>query len=126
MALASWKNVYQDVKDAYIGSIKIQDLASNALKGITNVDIDLKVGSGTNTISLYYKGKVVDSIKKPEDENNASKWAEITERFVEKAIEKSPKASENDFNIFDVTVQEIPKILDEDSKLNVIIIIGDD
>ena len=116
MALASWKNVYQDVKDAYIGSIKIQDLASNALKGITNVDIDLKVGSGTNTISLYYKGKVVDSIKKPEDENNASKWAEITERFVEKAIEKSPKASENDFMIFDSMAKEIPNILDNDSK----------
>ena len=116
VAVASWKSVYQDVKDTYIGSIKIQDLASAALKGLSNIDNELKVGSGTNTISLYYKGKVIDSIKKPEDENDASKWADITKRFIDKAIEKSPKASENDFMIFDAIAKEIPKILDEDSK----------
>lgn len=113
---ASWKNVYQSVKDTYIGSVKIQDLASVTLKGLNKIDKDLHVGSGANSITLYYKGKVIDSVSTPEDENDASKWGEITQRFIDKAIEKSNKASENDFKIFDVTVQEIPKILDEDSK----------
>ena len=116
VAVASWQNVYQDIKDAYINSVKIQDLASSALKGLSNIDDDLRVGSGTNTITLYYKGKVVDSLKKPDDENDASKWAEITKRFVDKAVEKSSRASKNDFMIFDEMAKEIPEILDENSK----------
>ena len=116
ITLASWKSVYQDVKGAYIGTIKIQDLASSALKGLNNIDKDLIVGSGTNTITLYYKGKVIVSLKKPEDENDANKWAEITQRFIDKAVEISVKASENDFMIFDALAKEIPKILDADSK----------
>ncbi len=116
VASASWKNVYQNVKDAYIGSIKIQDLASSALKGLNNIDKDLRVGSGAKTITLYYKGRVIDSLKKPDDENDAGKWAEITQRFIDKAIEKSAKASENDFMIFDAMAKEMPKILDDDSK----------
>ena len=116
IAFASWKNVYQEVKDAYVGNVKIQDLASNALKGLNNIDKNLTVGSGMNTVTLYYKGAVIDSLKNPEDENDASKWGEITKRFVDKAVEKSKKASEKDFMIFDTLAKEMPKILDEDSK----------
>ncbi len=116
IAFASWKNVYQDVKDAYIGSVKIQDLASSALIGLGHIDKNLRVGSGINTITLYYKGKVVDSLKKPEDENDADKWDEITQRFIDRAIEKSQVASEKDFMIFDTMAKEMIKILDEDSK----------
>ena len=50
--VASWKNVYQDVKDTYVGSIKIQDLASASLKGLNNIDKDLTVGSGVESITL--------------------------------------------------------------------------
>lgn len=116
IVFASWENVYQSVIDTYIGNIKVHDLASVSLKGLNNIDKNLNVGSGINSITLYYKGRVIDTVKKPENENDVLKWGEITRRFIDKAIEKSTKALESDFMIFDVMAREIPKILDEDSK----------
>lgn len=116
IAVASWQNVYQEVKDAYVGDVKIQELVSKALKGLNKIDKDLNVGSGVKSVTLYYKGQVVDSVNVPDDENDVSKWAEITARFVDKAIEKSSKAQEKDFMIFDAIASEIPKVLDKDSK----------
>lgn len=116
IVFASWENVYQEVKKAYVYNINIQDLASASLKGLNDIDKDLNVGSGAKSITLYYKGRVIDTINKPEDENDVLKWGEITRRFIDKAVEKSVKASENDFKIFDAMAKEMPKILDDDSK----------
>ena len=112
---ASWEKLYQNTKDTYVGDVKIQDLATAALKGLNNIDKNLSIGSGVQSITLYYKGKVVYNVAKP-DNDDASKWGEITQRLVDKAIEKSAKASENDFKIFDAMASELPRILDEDSK----------
>ncbi|MBR1948254.1 MAG: hypothetical protein IKA30_00505, partial [Alphaproteobacteria bacterium] len=111
---ASWEIVYQNVKDTYVDNITIQEIASSALKGLSNADKNLTVGGGVNTITLYYKGRVIDTVNTPDD--NANKWAEITKRFIDKSLEKSSVASQNDFMIFDMVAGEIPKALDGDSK----------
>ena len=116
IACASWQNVYQDVKNAYIGEVKIQDVAVIALKGLKKIDGDLNVGNGVKSISLYYKGRIIDTVAKPDDDNDAEKWAEITKRFIRKAVEQSPIAQEKDFMIFDALAEEIPGVLDRDSK----------
>ena len=50
---ASWEIVYQNVKDTYVDNITIQEIASSALKGLSNADKNLTVGGGVNTITLY-------------------------------------------------------------------------
>jgi hypothetical protein len=115
IVLASWEDVYQNIQNTYIGKVEIEDLASAALKGLNTIDKDLNIGNGAKSISLYYKGRVIDSVSKPED-GDVVKWGEITRRFVDKAIEKSKKVAEKDFEVFDAMARAIPDVLDDDSK----------
>lgn len=111
----AWGEIYQQIVDTYVYTTSAEDLAIAALKGLNKVDGKLNVGNDSSRITLYFDGKVVEVLRKPE-KNDYKKWGDITEKMIEAAIESSRKASSRDFEITDILAQEAVKILDKDSK----------
>lgn len=111
----NWQNIYAQIRDAYIGEIKTDKLAVAALKGINNLDKNLKIADDNTRITLYYKGKVVKVLRKADEDDN-KKWGDISEEFIEAARRVSPRAEEKSFLIVDEMAKGILNILDVDSE----------
>lgn len=114
--VSPWHNIYAQVQQNYVYEISVEDLAAAALKGLHLIDKDLQTGNGSSRITLYYKGKVVKVLRKPENKNDARAWGNLSEQIIAAAEEKSPTARERDFEAMDVLAAEMVKILDKDSK----------
>lgn len=113
---SDWQNIYSQIKSNYINEITIAQLASSALKNISSIDPQLRFADDNTRITLYYKGKVIKVLRKPDDPNNSEKWGKITNEIVSAAESASPKADEKSFKITDELAKGILKVLDTDSE----------
>ncbi len=113
---SDWANVYEQVKQAYVYEVTIEDLAVAALKGINKVDKDLRLGNDGARVTLYYKGKVIKVLRKPEDKNDAKLWGGLSDEILSAAEENSARAAGHNFETPDILAAEMVKILDKDSK----------
>ena len=112
-----WAVVYSQIKDNYLGEIKISTLATAALKGINEVDKYLHLADDDTRLTLYYKGKVVKVARKPQDWEDFVSWGNITASIIEAARNTSPVADEKSFQIDDALARSLVKVLDKDSKV---------
>ena len=110
-----WSNVYQQVKESYVFDTSYNDLAVAALKGLKKIDKNLTLADDNKRLTLYYKGKVVKVVGKPETED-ALAWGSLTDDMIEQAINVSDKAEQINFEISAKLAEEMVKILDKDSK----------
>ncbi len=113
--VSPWQKIYAGVREAYVGDVKIADLAVAALKGLKKIDKNLTVANDNKRISLYYKGRVVKVISKPESDN-AGDWAKVTENMMAAAEEKSAQLQKQNFEVIAITAREMLPLLDDDSK----------
>ena len=113
--ISPWSNIYYQVEESYVYDITYEKLAISALKGIKKADKDLTVGDDNKRITLYYKGKVVKVVGKPEPDN-VSAWGKLTDDVIEEAIAVSKKTEQRSFEIQAIMLTEMVKILDKDSK----------
>lgn len=114
---ADWAQIYAQVKENYIGEVKISNLAATALKGVNTVDKYLHLADDNTRLTLYYKGKVVKVLRKPEDLEDSASWGNITAQMLQKARQVSPLADEKSFMLDDALGESMVKILDKDSKV---------
>ena len=113
---AAWKDVYTQVSEAYVGKVSVENLAVAALKGLHNIDKEVTVANDSSYVTLYYKGKVAEALRKPREKNDAAAWGTLTEKIVARAAEVSALASEKDFKTEDVLAEAMVSVLDKDSK----------
>lgn len=113
----NWAEVYAQIKENYLGEVKISTLATTALKGINEVDKHLHLADDDSRLTLYYKGKVVKVARKPQDMEDVNAWGNITTTMIEAARNSSPKADEKSFQIDDALAHSLVKVLDKDSKV---------
>ena len=104
-----WTNMYNEVKDAFVYDVNAEKLVIDLLKGLNKVDKSLRVGDDSSRISLYYQGKVVKVVRKPENRNDVSVWGNLTKQMIDAAMDASPIASEVDFNIENIIAPEMVK-----------------
>ncbi len=112
----SWSDIYQEVINAFVYDVEVESLAINVLKGLNKVDKHLRIGNDSSRVTLYYRGKVVKVLRKPENRKDVSIWGNITTQMIDAAVETSSLASEIDFKIESIVVAEMIKSLDKDSK----------
>ncbi len=113
---ADWAGVFERAQQAYVYDVAVEDLAIAALKGVNKVDKDLRLGNDGARVTLYYKGRVIKVLRKPEDKNDASRWGALSEEILAAAEEKSTIAATRNFETTDIIAAEMVKILDKDSK----------
>ncbi len=112
-----WGNFYKKIIDAYVYEVSAEDLVVATLKGLNKVDNKLRVGNDSSRITLYYSGKVVKTIRKPQDANDVAEWGNLTYQIIDAAVNSSSEASRRDFEVMDILAAEMVKILDKDSKI---------
>ena len=110
-----WQNVYSEIKKNYIKDLNCENLAVAALKGINNIDKNLKLANDNTRISIYYKRKVVKVLRKPEDVNDDKSWGHLSAEVIKAAVSASPIVDEKSFKIADEMAKGILNILDKDS-----------
>ncbi len=114
--VSEWENIYKQVSDSYVYYVSIEDLAVAGMKGIKEVDNKLTVADDASRITLYYNGRVVKVLRKPENENDAGAWGKVTSEIIAEAAKKSKKANLRDFELTDFMAKSMITILDKDSK----------
>ena len=111
-----WRKIYTQVPEAYVYNVTPEELAVAALKSLHRVDKNLTVGNDKTRLTLYYKGKVVKVLRKPEDRQDAASWAELSTMMSLAAAEYSPIAGQRDFELPDIMAAGMVRVLDKDSK----------
>lgn len=113
---ASWAEIYRQVSKSSIEDVSVEKLAVAALKGVSKADKNLRLADDDTRLTLYYKGRVVKVLRKPEDRSDARAWGKITAQIEEVVRQKSEQAALRDFEMPSLLGSEIVKVLDKDSK----------
>lgn len=111
-----WQNIYSQIKTAYINEITIAQLATASLKNISAVDSKLRIADDNTRITLYYQGKVIKVLRKPDNPNDAKTYGDIAAKVISAAETASPEADEKSFKITDELAKGILKVLDNNSE----------
>lgn len=112
----NWQILISQVPQHYFLPISVEQNVVWLTKSLKALDENLTVADDDDKITLYYKGKVVKSLYKPEDRNNIDKWVELSGELLNTALNKSAIAAKHDFEVFDLMMAYYVKNLDKDSK----------
>ncbi len=96
--------------------VSAAETAVCVLKNISAADKNLRLGDDKNKISLYYRGRLVKSIYKPETNSDAAAWAELGGEVLDLALAKSTAARRQDFELIDVMMKASGRCFDKDTK----------
>lgn len=107
--------LYASIGEQSANEIAPSYTAMAFLKNIQELDGNLRVANDDDKISLYYKGILVKSLRKPQDENPES-WANISGEILDLAYKKSAKARNMDFEAVDIILNKAVKSLGKDTK----------
>lgn len=111
-----YADVYSMVKDEYIGEVDIKKLAEDGVNGLAKINDKIKIANGDKSISLYYNGKMIKTIVKPKDKNNAKDWAVFTKKMIDAAVSASPDIKAKDFEMSEYILIGMVEGLDKDTK----------
>ena len=100
----------------YVQPITSAQTAVYFLKSIGQLDKNLRVGNDDDKISLYYRGRLVKSLYKPESDNDVAAWADLCGEVLDLTYQSSREAQTNDFKAFDLIMNSFVANLDKDSK----------
>lgn len=119
-----YAKIYDIVKNEYLYNVDVQQLAESGVDGLADMDDRIKMAKGTNSISLYYNGKVAKTIVKPTNPNNIDDWGEFTVKLINAAIEASPKVKAKDFETAEYVLISMFRNLDKDTRYHPYLEIG--
>jgi len=108
--------LFEQVPKQSVDSISTEDVAIIILKAINVLDKNLRVANDNNKISLYYKTRLIKSLYKPKDRNDAKLWADLAGNIFDMAINVSSKAKKYDFEAFDNIMLYAIKDMGKDAK----------
>jgi len=104
------------VPEQYVFPLEIEQNAIWVFKSIKALDKNLLIADDNDKVTLYYKGKIIKSIYKPQNRNDTEYWANIGAELLDLAFEKSAKAAKKDFEAIDIMMNEYVRNLDKDTK----------
>lgn len=112
-----YQQVYSNISNKYAVPTTATQAAMMTLKAMPKVDKNLAVADDGKRVSLYYKSRIIKSFLKPQEENDATKAAQLTTKVIKAAQEISPVAATKDFDIVDILLENGLKMgLDGDSQ----------
>lgn len=111
-----WQILLKQIPEQYILSVDVEQNAIWLLKSLKSLDKNFTVADDKNKLTLYYKGKVLKSLYKPEDKNDIEKWNSICTEFTDLIFKNSSIAANHDFEATDLIMHSYIKNLDKDSK----------
>lgn len=113
------REIYTKIPEVYVRPISTETAAVNLLKGIHEVDKQLRIGNDDTRMSLYYKGRLLKSLYKPKDRNDVGQWIDLSAELLDEAADKSSLAAKHDFEMPDLMMKSAIKQYDKDSKFYV-------
>lgn len=96
-------------------AISMSETAVCVLKNISVLDKNLRLGDDRDKLSLYYQGRLVKSLRKPEDAE-ADAWADLGGEVLDLAFAKSAPARQQDFEAMDLVLKASADCFDKDTK----------
>lgn len=113
------REIYTKIPEVYVRPVSTETTAVNLLKGIHEVDKQLRIGDDDTRMSLYYKGRLLKSLYKPKNRNDIQQWIDLSVELLDEAADKSPLAAKHDFEMPDLMMKSAIKQYDKDSKFYV-------
>ena len=107
--------VYNAVLEDYVFPAHVENLAIPALQALNKMDKGIRVADDGDRISLYRNGRLLKTLRKPENPDDVVAWLNITDNFLS-AIKKVSKTMQvKDFEIVDTMLVHGIKNFDADS-----------
>ncbi len=97
--LSTLQTAYDVFEKNYIVEQSIENLATKALKGFELMDNKVKLGVGKNTASIYYGGKLLKTVRLPNDKTDITQWIKTTDKIAEHLTKISASIKAYDFEI---------------------------
>lgn len=110
------RQLFSYIPAQYVEPITIEQTAVYFLKGISAVDKNLRIGNDVDKISLYYRGGLAKSLRKPQDADDVQGWTELGGKMLDEAMQKSEMARQRDFELVDLMMADAVKNFDKDTK----------
>lgn len=113
---ATLHQIYKTTADEYLEPISIEKIACLSLKGLNNIDKNIRIADDENRVSVYYGTSFVQGIIKPKDANDIDAWVKLSLDVMNASKKASPEVNRRDFEMIDnMLAYGIPQ-LDKDSK----------
>lgn len=108
--------IYKTTADEYLEPISIEKIACLSLKGLHNIDKNIRIADDENRVSVYYGTSFVQGIIKPKDTNDIDAWVKLSIDVMNAAKKASPVVDKRDFEMIDNMMTYSFQELDTDSK----------
>ena len=106
---------YTSVLEDYLLPANVEDLAIPALQALNKMDKNIRIADDGARISLYANGRLLKTLRKPENKNDVSAWLEINDNLLRAAKKASKTLDVKDFEIVDTMLAYGIKNFDSDS-----------
>lgn len=106
---------YTAVLEDYVLPADVEDLAIPALQSLNKMDKRIKVADDGERISLYVNGRLLKTLRKPENKQDVSAWLDVTDNLLNVAKRASKTLQVKDFEIVDTMLLYGIKNFDADS-----------
>lgn len=108
--------LFSQVPAQYVQSMTTAQFATIFLKSARSIDANLQVADDNDKISVYYRGRLVKSLYKPQNDDDADGWSELGGKILDLFLHNSAVAAKHDFELIDLMMANTVKSLDKDSK----------
>lgn len=113
---ATLHQIYKTTADEYLEQITIEKIACLSLKGLHNIDKNIRIADDENRVSVYYGTSFVQGIIKPKNANDIDAWVKLSLDVMNAAKKASPEVNRRDFEMIDNMMTYGFQELDTDSK----------
>ena len=110
------QQVYELALENYIDEVNLSDIAGPALRALGKLDKNVRIAFGSKAAAVYIKGKLLRVYPRPNEEQDALKWAKFTERVIEGAKEVSPLLRHKDFELVELMLSEAMPQFDKNAR----------
>ncbi len=97
-------------------SLTPAEITIAVLQNIGQLDANLRLADDRDKLTLYYRGRLVKSLRKPQDEYDVAQWTEAGGALLDTAYAKSTEAKKHSFEAADLLLAPAVKHFGEDSK----------
>jgi len=118
------QQAYQLLVDKHVSRVSLYSVFTSAFSGLSEIDKNIKIVSETNSISVYYNGKLSKVYSVPENEENAKEWAEFSFYILEELKKISPKLQHKDFELVEFVLYKGINGFDKNSHYYPVLDIG--
>ena len=127
-AIAGDKELFQQVYDLvlndYINDVNLPEFFDPVFSAIEREDKDIDIVAGSNTVTVYYKGKIHKVYTYPPEPKNAKKWAAFTDFLLTEVKKISPILEHKDFELAEVMLYDGTRAFDKNMRYFPVLDVG--